>query len=77
MANCPVESMTSGGLFWFVDLTVQDPFYALPVITWCHSYKTFSPFITDSKQMVSVLGLFKAITIFESKARGHNIKRMT
>ena len=33
MANCPVESMTTGGLFWFVDLTLKDPFYALPVIT--------------------------------------------
>ena len=33
MANCPVESMKSGGLFWFTDLTLQDPFFALPVIT--------------------------------------------
>jgi YidC/Oxa1 family membrane protein insertase len=33
MANCPVDSMTTGGLLWFVDLTTKDPFYALPIIT--------------------------------------------
>jgi YidC/Oxa1 family membrane protein insertase len=33
MANCPVESLASGGLYWFVDLTARDPFFALPVIT--------------------------------------------
>jgi YidC/Oxa1 family membrane protein insertase len=33
MANAPVESMREGGLFWFVDLTVPDQFYLLPIIT--------------------------------------------
>lgn len=33
MANCPVHSMTYGGLFWFTDLTMPDQFYLLPVIT--------------------------------------------
>lgn len=33
MANAPVASMSEGGLFWFVDLTVPDPSYALPIIT--------------------------------------------
>ena len=33
MANLPLESMMHGGLFWFEDLTVADPFYALPVLT--------------------------------------------
>lgn len=33
MANTPVESMTQGGMLWFVDLTVQDQFYLLPLIT--------------------------------------------
>lgn len=33
MANLPVESMTSGGIFWFTDLTVTDPYYALPLLT--------------------------------------------
>lgn len=33
MANLPLESMMHGGLFWFEDLTVADPFYALPLMT--------------------------------------------
>lgn len=33
MANLPVESMRDGGLWWFSDLTVPDPFYLLPLIT--------------------------------------------
>ncbi|XP_073960247.1 OXA1L mitochondrial inner membrane protein [Choristoneura fumiferana] len=33
MANCPVESMTYGGLGWFMDLTVPDQFFLLPLIT--------------------------------------------
>lgn len=33
MANAPVESLTTGGLFWFVDLTVPDQFFLLPLIT--------------------------------------------
>lgn len=33
MANAPVESMKMGGLFWFTDLTVGDPFYLLPLLT--------------------------------------------
>ncbi|XP_041376259.1 mitochondrial inner membrane protein OXA1L-like [Gigantopelta aegis] len=33
MANLPVESMKTGGLFWFTDLTIPDPFYALPLMT--------------------------------------------
>lgn len=33
MAELPVISMQTGGLLWFTDLTVQDPFYALPLMT--------------------------------------------
>lgn len=33
MANCPVESMRYGGLWWFNDLTLPDQFFILPVIT--------------------------------------------
>lgn len=33
MANAPVESLRDGGLFWFVDLTVPDQFFLLPLIT--------------------------------------------
>ena len=30
MAAVPVESMKTGGLFWFTDLTLPDPYFALP-----------------------------------------------
>lgn len=33
MAAAPVESMKTGGLFCFSDLTVCDPYYVLPVLT--------------------------------------------
>jgi YidC/Oxa1 family membrane protein insertase len=33
MANTPVESMSAGGLFWFSDLTIPDPYMILPIIT--------------------------------------------
>ena len=33
MANLPVESMCNGGLGWFTDLSVSDPFYLLPAAT--------------------------------------------
>lgn len=42
MANVPVESMTTGGLSWFTDFTVSDPFYLLPVITSCTLYATLA-----------------------------------
>jgi len=38
MTNCPVESMSSGGLFWFENLTMADPFYILPLMTCCSTY---------------------------------------
>ena len=33
MSNAPVQSMTHGGLFWFTDLTMCDPYYLLPLLT--------------------------------------------
>ncbi|XP_028158136.1 mitochondrial inner membrane protein OXA1L [Ostrinia nubilalis] len=33
MANCPVESLSTGGLWWFTDLTVPDQFFLLPLLT--------------------------------------------
>lgn len=33
MANCPVDSLSYGGLWWFTDLTVPDQYFILPVIT--------------------------------------------
>jgi YidC/Oxa1 family membrane protein insertase len=33
MANCPVDSMSHGGLWWFLDLTVPDQYFLLPILT--------------------------------------------
>ncbi|XP_041490060.1 mitochondrial inner membrane protein OXA1L [Microtus oregoni] len=32
MANLPVPSLQTGGLWWFQDLTVSDPIYVLPLV---------------------------------------------
>ena len=32
MAELPVESMKTGGLYWFTDLTIPDPAYVLPLV---------------------------------------------
>jgi len=32
LANLPMESMESGGLGWFSDLTIPDPYYGLPLL---------------------------------------------
>lgn len=33
MVNAPVESLETGGMLWFTDLTLSDPYYLLPLIT--------------------------------------------
>lgn len=33
MANHPVESLKTGGIFWFTDLSIPDPLHALPILT--------------------------------------------
>ena len=37
MAAVPVESMKTGGILWFPDLTTPDPYYVLPVLA-CASF---------------------------------------
>lgn len=32
MANLPVPSLQTGGLWWFQDLTLSDPTYILPMV---------------------------------------------
>ncbi len=41
MANLPLESFTNGGLLWFTDLTVADPYYTLPLITSASTFLMF------------------------------------
>ena len=33
LTNYPLESMMNGGLLWFPDLTLCDPYYILPIFT--------------------------------------------
>ncbi|CAF1360777.1 unnamed protein product [Adineta steineri] len=40
LANYPLESMMFGGMLWFPDLTVPDPYYILPVFTACTMFLT-------------------------------------
>lgn len=40
MANLPVDSMKVGGIAWFTDLTIPDPYYALPFITMATFFAT-------------------------------------
>jgi len=41
MANLPVPSMETGGLLWFENMTLMDPFYILPFATSCSLYLQF------------------------------------
>lgn len=54
MANHPVESLKTGGLFWFEDLSMSDPFYALPIFTsltlWLTLESSFRSGILTKKQ---------------------------
>jgi YidC/Oxa1 family membrane protein insertase len=52
MANCPVDSMRTGGMMWFTDLTVPDQFYLLPMITSATMYLTIE-LGTDSARLSS------------------------
>ncbi|KAJ8982667.1 hypothetical protein NQ317_017657, partial [Molorchus minor] len=50
MANVPVDSLRTGGLFWFTDLTLPDQFYLLPIITSATLYATIE-LGTDSAKL--------------------------
>jgi len=41
MANLPVPSLEQGGALWFENLTMIDPFYALPIFTSVSLYAQF------------------------------------
>lgn len=50
MVNAPVESLHTGGMLWFTDLTLADPFYILPVVT-CTTLALTIYLGTDGTQM--------------------------
>jgi YidC/Oxa1 family membrane protein insertase len=52
MANVPVESLRTGGLWWFTDLTVPDQYFLMPLITSATLYATIE-LGTDSAKLSS------------------------
>ena len=41
MASLPVPGFEDGGVLWFRDLTVSDPFFLLPMITGISTFYMF------------------------------------
>ena len=41
MSTLPVPGFETGGLLWFSDLTIPDPFFILPILTGASFYITF------------------------------------
>lgn len=60
MVNAPVESFQNGGIAWFTDLTMADPYYILPVITCSTLWLTLryatahTPASTDTSQNLTI-----------------------
>lgn len=67
MANCPVESMSYGGLWWFADLTVPDQFFILPLITSATMWATIEMGVDggrlEAQNMVMMRYFLRAIPI--------------
>lgn len=67
MANCPVESMTYGGLAWFADLTVPDQFFILPLITSATMWATIELGVDggrlDAQNMVLMKYFLRAVPL--------------
>ena len=67
MANCPVESMSYGGMAWFTDLTVPDQFFLLPLITSATMWATIELGVDggrlDAQNMVLMRYFLRAVPI--------------
>ncbi|XP_033335073.2 OXA1L mitochondrial inner membrane protein [Megalopta genalis] len=65
MAEAPVESMKEGGLWWFTDLTVYDPYYTLPLATCLTMYVSmeYSIMVNHGTNMGLVSYFMRAIPI--------------
>lgn len=61
MANCPVESMAHGGLFWFTDLTMPDQFYILPIMTSLTMWMTIELGLSSGKAAMKNAALMKYV----------------
>lgn len=67
MARAPLPSLQEGGLAWFRDLTVTDPYYILPVIgctfTAIYMYLTPTPTLAASVNFERIQKIKYAIPV--------------
>ena len=74
MANCPVESLSTGGILWFENLAMTDPYYLLPFITCCTTYLQVRFIMVSKKDM----GMFISVYFqLKTGAEGAKIDMMT
>lgn len=58
MADLPVPSLQTGGLLWFPDLTVADPFYILPLAVTGTMFLTLEVCHLSSRQFAACVNWF-------------------
>ncbi|KAK3359566.1 60Kd inner membrane protein-domain-containing protein [Lasiosphaeria hispida] len=62
MSNLPVPSLETGGILWFTDLTVADPYYILPAIAgvvFAVAMRVPLPYMAPAQQKtMKVIGVF-------------------
>ena len=74
MSNCPVESLSTGGILWFENLAMTDPYYLLPFITCCTTYLQVRFIMVSKKDM----GMFISVYFqLKTGAEGAKIDMMT
>ena len=75
IANCPVESFSTGGILWFENLCMTDPYYLLPLITCCTTYLQVGP--RPGTHECIIVYLFIDIFQLKTGAEGAKIDMMT
>ncbi|XP_031569385.1 mitochondrial inner membrane protein OXA1L-like [Actinia tenebrosa] len=66
MANLPVESLQTGGIWWFMDLTTYDPYFVLPILcsfTMLASIELGGEAGVSNPQMQSMKAFFRVMCI--------------
>ncbi|KAF2358042.1 Membrane insertase YidC/Oxa1 C-terminal [Trinorchestia longiramus] len=68
-AALPVASFTTGGILWFTDLTIADPYYALPILTSITMYLTIQVCTSPSRCVPRHPGVYLTIQVCTSPSR--------
>ncbi|KZC12980.1 Mitochondrial inner membrane protein OXA1L, partial [Dufourea novaeangliae] len=66
MTNIPVESLRTGGILWFTDLAIPDPYYLLPIFTSATMFLTIEFSILSANTMANqtmTMYLFRAVPL--------------